>query len=206
MNRAAARTLIRANTDHEGASDTQVTDTQLDTWLDIEHKLLCREVAFIAPSLYTQLDDEQELDAGDGALEFPDDFERLVRLERQAGASWYPIDISDSLSPHTGSGLTVREEEEGLQVSPAESCAGTYRIVYLRRPLTLDDDDEEFDLPPGCEDILCERVCARARIKLDEDPTPHQSRADSAWVKQKQALRRRYGRGAEPGMRLTRRW
>lgn len=208
MNRSDARTLIRANTDHEGVADTQVTDAQLNAWLDIEHKLLCREVALIAPTLFTAQDEEQELDTGDdeGILTIPDDFERLVRVEKQQGPIWYPIIISDELTPHTGSVLTVREEEGEFRLSPVTMVPGVYRIVYVRTPITLDGDSDEFDLPGGCEDIVCERVCARVRVKLDEDPTIHASNADRVWRAQKQALRRRYGKGAVPGIRLTRRW
>lgn len=209
MTRSEARTVIRANTDHEGASDTQVTTTQLDTWIDLENKLLAREVALIAPTLYTKTDDEQELASGDtdGSLNLPDDFERIVRIEKQvSGDVWYPLSISDGLSPHTGSTLTAREEEDCYIISPDAIMAGTYRLVYVRQAVTMSDDSDTLDVPSGCEDVLIERVCARVRGKLDEDPSLHLQNADRTWRVQKQALRRRYGKSPEPGIRPMRRW
>jgi hypothetical protein len=206
--RSEARTLIRANTDHEGVADTQVTTTQLDTWIDIEHKLLCREIALIAPALFTTTDAEQTFDAADedDVLTIPDDFERLVRVEKQAGTVWYPVPVSDELSPHAGSSLTVREEEDEFILSPLSVITGTYRIVYVRAPATLDSDADSLEVPGGCEDIICERVSARVRTKLDEDPSIHLANADRVWRSQKQALRRRYGKSPQPGIRLQRRW
>jgi hypothetical protein len=208
MTRDEARTLIRANTDHEGSADTQITTTQLNAWIDIENKLLAREVALVAPSLYTLADEEQELVASDDdeSLLIPDDFEHLVRVEKQAGSIWYPLEISDELNVHTGSRLTAREEEGVITLSPQAMCTGTYRIIYVRTPLTLDNDVENLDVPAGCEDIVCERVCARVRTKLDEDPSVHIANAERVWGVQKKALRRRYGKSPQTGLRKVKFW
>jgi hypothetical protein len=209
MTRSEARTAIKAATDHDGASDTQVTTTQLDTWIDLEHKLLRRQLSLIVPTLYTSVDEEQTLtstDEDDDVLSVPSDFERLVRVERQVGTAWHPVPVSDELSPHVGSNITVREEGEELRISPLTSAPGVYRIVYVAIPATMDDDADTLDVPAGCEDIILEKVAARVRIRLDQDPSPHSARAAETWLEQKKALRRRYGKMAVPGLRMTRRW
>lgn len=207
MTRAEARTAIKTATDHDGVLDTQVTDTQLNAWIDTEHKLFRRELSQIVPSLYAATDEEQTLDSSleEDSLSLPDDYERLVRVEKQAGSVWYPVDISDELNPHTGT-LVVREEGTDLVVSPATQTSGTYRIVYVQKPATMGSDSATLDVPDGCEGIVVERVCALVRVRLDEDATPHQQRALALWTEQKKYLRRRYGKSPQPGLRLARRW
>ena len=80
MTRAEARTAIKTATDHDGASDTQVSTTQLDTWIDEEHKLFRRQLSAAVPWLYTAVGNEETLAAGDDTLTIPNDFERLYRL------------------------------------------------------------------------------------------------------------------------------
>lgn len=208
MTRAEARTAIQAATDHDGASDTQVTTAQLNSWIDIEHKLLRRQLAQIAPSLYMATAAEETLAALDETLTMPSDYESLVRLEVKNGSNWFPVPISDELNTQTGS-LTVREQGGVLNVSPASLAAGTYRIIYAQKPVTLSADSSTNGVllvPDGCEDIIVERVSARVREKCDEDPTPHLNRAATNWTEQRKALRKRYGKGGQPALRLVRGW
>ena len=208
MTREECRTAVKTATDHDGASDTQVTTAQLNTWIDIEHKLLRRLLAQVAPQLYTAADNSQTISSGTESLTMPSDFERLIRLEIQVGDRWLPIEVSDELSPHIGT-LAVREEGGTLKVAPGALTAGTYRIIYVQKPTTLSADSGAGGVllvPDGCEDIIVEKVAARVRERLDEDPTPHLNRAAATWKEQKSALRRRYGKAPQPGMRTTRRW
>lgn len=203
MNRSQARVAIRASTDHD--DDTQVTDAQLDVWLEQEHKAFRRQLAMVAPTLYATTDDEQELESDDELLTKPVNFEQLIRIEKKYGTEWYPVEASDDLSPHIG-GLTFREEGDFFKLAPAALVAGTYRIVHSFAPDDLDDDSDTLEVPPGCEDIILERVCARVRERLDSDPTPHLQRAKRLWDEQRPIIRRRHGKHAKPGLRLVRRW
>ncbi len=203
---SVARTAIRASTDHD--SDTQVTDAQLTAWLDLEYKNLRRVLAQIAPSLYATADSSQVIAAGSTTLALPTNYERLVRLEQQFGSNWFPVLISDELTPHYGE-LNAREEGAAFQLSPVSLAPGTYRFIYVALPATLvnvTDDSTALAVPSGCEDVILERVAARVRERFDEDPSAHLARADRVWREQKSALRRRYGKHAVPGLRPVRRW
>lgn len=197
------RDAARAETDHD--SDTQVTDAQLTKRINTDYQNLRRKLIQVAASLYSVEDDAQTLAAGDGDLEMPFDFERLVRLEKQVGDNWFPVEVSDELNPHYGC-INVREEDGVLKLAPTSLTAGTWRIVYVPKPDGLVDDDQDVILPEGLEDILIQQAAAFIRRRHDEDPMPHTQQADTVWREQKSALRRRYGRHAQPGLRYVRRW
>ncbi len=205
MTRAEARTAIQSAYETVGGAPTS---TELNTWIDLEHKLFRRQLAKSVPQIYTATDTQQVLAAGSDSLTLPSDYERLVRLEKLSGSDWYPVDISDELSPHLGC-LTVREEGTALKVDPVLDAPGTYRIVYVQKPVTLSADSGTGGVllvPDGCEDIIVERCAARARVKQEEDPGPHLARANDVWTEQKRALRKRYGRSPKPGLRMVRNW
>ncbi len=208
MNQAEARAAIRASTNQDVVG--QVTEAQLDVWMDLEHKALRRKLQLIAPTLYTAVDTAQVITSASPALTLPSDFESLVRIERQVGDDWEPVEITDGLNPHI-SDLNVREEGgTSLKLAPAALAAGTYRIVYVQKPtvltLTGSGNGSTLAVPQGLEDVILELVCARVRVRFDEDPSPHYARAGQVWAEQKPALRRRYGASPEPGLRLVRRW
>ncbi len=212
MTRVECRTAIRAGTDQDATDETnaQVTAATLNAWIDAEHKLLRRELARVAPSLYTATDVSQTVSGASlDTLALPADFDTLVRVERQAGTAWYPLDVSDGLSPHTG-GLTVREEGASLKVAPAAlATGGAFRIVYIQAPATLTADSGTGGVllvPGGCEDIIVDRVSARVQSRFQRDPSPYLSRAADTWKHQKTSLRRRYGNMPVPGLRRSRGW
>lgn len=203
MNLSEARTNIRSETDHD--SDTQVTDDQLDEQINQDYFKLRRRISQLVPSLYTETDEEQTLSGTDDTLDMPADFERLVRLERQYGSDWYPVEISDELTPHLGI-LNAREEADGIKLAPVSLAPGTYRLIYVMEPQGLDGDTDDIDVPGGCEDIIVQWGAAFVRRRHDEDPSAHMTMADQIWREQKKALLRRYGKHAAPGLRQVRRW
>src|SRR3954468_15673333 len=97
MTRAEARTAIASK--YEAAAGGP-TSSELNSWIDIEHKLLRRSLARIVPSLYTAVDNSQTITGT--SITLPSDFETLVRLERQYGQDWLPVDVGDGLSPQIG--------------------------------------------------------------------------------------------------------
>lgn len=203
MNRGEARTAVRSTFEDTAGAPT---DTELNTWIDIEHKLLLRKIGEAAPSTMTLVTTPTTLAAGTDQVSLPADFETLIRFERQVGTRWEPVDRSDDLSPHLGY-RTFREEGFGtIVVSPIELAPGTYRAVYTWLPSTLTADANLLQVSPGFEDVIIERVAARCRVKLEEDPTPHLQRAEKVWTEQIRALKKRYGRHPDPGLRQVRRW
>ncbi len=202
MTRAEARTAINSTFEEVSGAPSS---TDLNTWIDLEHKLVLRELAHAAPSSVAAVSSNQTLASGDTELFPPAFMESVIRVERQSGSAWVPVDVSDELTPHIG-GLTYREESGALVVSPTQLAPGTYRIVYTVAAATMTADGDLLQVPPGIEDVIIERVAARCRVRLDEDPTPHLQRADAVWKAQLKALKKRYGRHPVPGLRQTRRW
>ena len=205
MTRAEARTAIQASYENVGGAPSTA---ELNAWLDIEHKLFRRELSRSVPSLYTTTSSTQALTAADPDFDLPADFDRVVRFERLYGDTYLPVDVSDGLSPHAGD-LTFREEGTTLKAAPSAQVAGTYRLVYVQTPGELSAESSTNGVllvPPGCEDVILERVSARARAKLQEDPTPHLQRAADVWTQQRRVLMSRYGRHGQPGLRVVRGW
>jgi hypothetical protein len=208
VTRAEARTAIRAVTDHD--ADTQVTDAQLNVWIDIFHQLVRRELNLIVPQLYTATGTSQTLTGATESMTMPSDYGGLVRVEQQVGSDWFPIEIADELNPHIGV-LSVREEGGVLKLAPMSLAVGTFRIVYLQEPATLSAESGTGGVllvPKGVELVICEAVAAMVRNRDNDDPGFNLSQGPTGaiWKMQKTALRRRYGKAATPGLRLTRHW
>lgn len=199
MIRSGAITAIRTATAHDG--DTQVTDTQLGVWIDLEVTRLRREVNSIAPGLYSDTTATQALTSSDPDFDLPADFERLIRFERLEGTRYVGVDVADELHPDLSCLRGARLEDGVIRVFPAEDAAGTYRLVYCTTHTLT--SDYTLTVPGGCEDIIVERVSARVRVRLNEDPTPHQVEAARIWAEQKTAIRRRYGAHSTGGLVRT---
>lgn len=208
MTRAEARTAIRASTDHD--SDTQVTDAQLNVWIDIFHQLVRREINLIVPQLYSAVASEQTLTGSTESMTMPSDYGGLVRVEQQIGSDWYQVPIADELNPHIST-LSVREEANTLKLAPKALAVGVFRVIYLVEPATLSADSGTGGVllvPKGIELVICEAVSAFVRNRDNDDPSFSLSHGPvgALWKMQKTALRRRYGKAATPGLRLTRHW
>ena len=205
MTRAEARTAIQASFETVAGAPTTA---ELNVWIDLEHKNFRRELADAVPSLYESTTAEQTLTTADDVFELPADFETLVRFERKYGTTWQPVEVADGLMPQLGD-LSFLETGATLKVGPNVLAPGTYRAVYIAQPATLSAESGTGGVllvPAGCEDVILERVAARCRIKLEEDPSPHTGRAAAVWREQKRALRKRYGRHPVPGLRVVRGW
>lgn len=207
MTLAEARTAIRTATETDATDETAspVTGDMLDDWINRDYKNFRRTLSHAVPELYTATSATQTLTSSDDAFDKPADYERLVRMERQYGTKWHPIEVFDGLTVETDL-LSVREEGDDLLVGPPSRAAGTYRIVYVTAPDDLNDDADELDVPAGCEDIVVELVAARVRERRRQDPILHLQRAERTWQEQRKLLRRRYGAHSQPGLRITRGW
>jgi hypothetical protein len=205
MLKSEARTAIRSTYEDVAGAPT---DSELNVWLDLEQKLFRRELTIAAPTLYQKVDATQTIANGAETLALPSDYDSLIRVERLDGVTWLPVDVSDALTTQIGA-VAVREEGAAIKIGPTLISGASYRLIYNPVPASLastNSPDETLAIPVGCEDILIERVAARARVKLEEDPSPHLTRAAAVWNEQKRALRRRYGRMPVPGLRSLRRW
>jgi len=203
-----AITNIRSATSHD--TDDQISTTQYLAWLQLEQDILRARLAASIPNLYsttatTVLADQETI------IPLPDDFLATVRIEKIVGATYYPVCVSDGLSTNgLSTGLEFRRENNQIIVSPPETSAGTYRHTYIYTSAVLDYDDDEnsqndstLEVPLGLEDVICERVAARVRIRCEEDPSPHEARAERIWAMNQHAIRKIYGAHPVTGLRRS---
>ncbi len=205
MTRAECRTAIRALTYHD--SDTQITDAQLNTSIDLKHKQLRRRLSVVAPSLYTATHTQETITGTDDTLTLPTYFDRLVRLERLYGSQWLPVPVSDHLNAHIGS-LAMREEGTDIKVDPVGLAPGTYRIVYIVKPVTISTDADAATgtllVPDGMEEIVVLEVAGDlVRPRSNEEGAAHLAAAERIWRQSIPALRQRYGQHPVPGLRVV---
>jgi len=195
MTRDDAVTEIKSSTGHD--ADDQATTAQIQGWLEREYKRIRRLLIDVAPTLYTATHTTQVLTSSSTTYTLPSDFERIRRFERLFGDTWLPIMTSDGHTIHTGA-LNFREEAGGIQVAPALVAAGSYRLIYHQIPSVA--ANYNITVPDGVEDVITERVCARVRVRLEEDRAPNFDTANGIWAEQKAALKRRYGIHPVPGL------
>src|SRR3954470_13772917 len=127
MVKSALLTLVRSTIGHD--TDTQVTDTQINAWIDQVFPDFRREILAVAPSLYTAVAATQQLTTSDPDFDLPADFERVNRFEILSGLRYYGVPVAVTVSADS-QGLTYREEAGVLRVAPADSAAGTYKLTY----------------------------------------------------------------------------
>lgn len=199
MVKSGALTEIKASTGHD--SDDQAPDARINQRIDWEYRRLRRELIKYAPTLYVAVHTEQTLTTSDTTYDLPSDFERIKRFERQYGSIWQPVYTNDGLHIHT-SPLSFREEVGAIQVSPTVDAPGTYRLVYWQAPSLT--GDYTILVPEGLEEVIVERVAAWVRVRMEEDPAPHQQMADRIWNSQKGDLMRRYGEHPVGGLKRVR--
>ena len=200
-----ARTQIRTATAHD--VDAQVSDTQLDSWLDQEVAQLRRMLISVAPTLYQRTAPTQTPAVNswfDLAIVSPA-VERVWRFERLYGSTYIQVPVSDEASPEADF-LNYRETTNAgspiLLLAPSrEALGGTYRLIYHPVPAA-----STVEVPTGCEDVVIQRVAGRVAMRLFDDPAPFFALADRVWTEQRRALRRRYGAQPQPGLRLTKGW
>lgn len=201
MSLANVRTAVRTDTAHD--NDTQVTDAQIDVFIDLEYRRVRRDLTWVTPTLYLTTETSFALTSSAFTHAIPSDFDRIYRVERQDGTRWFPIDVASEPDATVPMTLSFREEGTNLIFSPAELVAGTYRLTYHVKPVA---GYSTIDVPDGLEDVVIHRTAAQVRIRFNEDPSPHERKAEAAWTEALKNLRRRYGAHPQPGIRRVRGW
>lgn len=200
--------MVRANTAHD--SDTQVTQAQIQAWLDQAYHRLRKLIASVAPSLYSKVSATQVLSTSDPNFDLPSDYDRPLLFEKLETTVWVGVDTVDQTSPDLTIGRGWEEIGAGLtggviRVSPASQADGSFRLTYVALPdLTENGGNYTLRVPAGLEELITEAVSARARTRLNEDKDIHLTEVDRLWAQQRTGIRRRYGRHAVSGMRYTR--
>lgn len=209
MTKAQLLTLVRTTIGHD--TDTQVTDTQINTWIDQVYPEFRREILGVAPSLYTAVAATQVLTTTDADFDLPADFERVNRFEVLVGNDYLGVPVADSHSADFST-LSYREEAGVLRVAPSTSAAGTYKLTYNKAPSLT--GDYLVEVPTGLELVIAERVAGHIRPRFNEGAEQHQAAADRIWhgvpgipgSGQKTYIRRRYGGHTQSGLARTRGW
>ena len=174
MTVANAIVAVRGATGHD--ADTQVTDTQITAELDREYRRVRRWLSSFVPSLYQVELDNINIASGSNAIAKPDDFERVIVLERQMNQGVYcPLAMRPTLHQRAGIAIDV---------------SGLYRLTYVSRPV---DGYTAFNVPEGCEDIITCMVSAWVCARHQDDPSYWKQRADELRNEVRPTLKMRYG-------------
>ena len=202
MQFGAAVTEVRARTDQDlggtAAEDAPVKDSTIWGWINTEYPLVRRVLAKVAPTLFKKTV-TVTIAAGSNSWSVNADFEEAYLVERKASDGQYdPIEAADELDPESCTGYAWREGgsiDDGrvLEFFPSASCAGDFRVSYIRKPTALTAVGNEIRLPDGAEEILIERVCAKVRRRVEEDPMPHELAAERALAETTSYLQSRRG-------------
>ena len=182
---------VKASTAHD--NDDQTTVLQIQEWIDRSYTRTRRWVSTFMPEYYSAefLPPPLVGAQGGATIAKPDDYERLIRIERQypsGNNSWYPLVMRSVLSQKAGIPVDV---------------SGQYRITYIKCPV---DGYQYLDVPEGCEDIILEEVAARVRNRHDEDPSFSQGVVAQLKREAMADLRMRYGSHGRSCLQLTHGW
>jgi hypothetical protein len=192
-------TAVRTATRFDIASPSPVTDTMVTVWVDQEHKRFRRELNVAVPALYKATSSEATIAAGAQTLTKPNDFEKLVRIERKVAERWETIEPAPDTNGGFACYLGFEEVGATYLIWPLAAAAGTYRIVYSK---TVTAGYTSIEVPDGFEDVLIERVSGRVKERLQpSEAQMHFQIADRIWQQQMPLLRLRYGRNSRSGFR-----
>lgn len=185
-------TDAKAATDHEAAGDEQIGTSVWQGWVADEYQAVRRLLRELAPTLYIA-DTTFTITSGNTWSIVPTDWDSLYRLQRLGSDGYYfPLDLANPLDPEdVVDDWAFLERGTVLEIYPSTSATGSYKATYVQTPSL--SGNYTLSVPGGIEAIIRERVAARARTKLDEDPSAHMQMAKLMWDEQAPALRRRYG-------------
>jgi len=202
-----ASTKVRSGTLHD--ADTQVTDAQLLAFIADEYRRVRRWLCAHAPRLCQSTVSAIAVTGTTitKASSLPD-FERLVKVEKLYGGTYYPVDVETVLMSGDPGALSVAETPTTLVFSPAASAPGTYQVTYLVGALATIVAGTAIDLPTGLEDVIVERACAwvRQRHRELEHVAYHERRAAEILEEHTRYLKQRYGAMGQPGLKREPRW
>ena len=186
------------------SGDKQCPSDAITRRLDDEYRRLRRRLSAEFPTLYEKLSSTTTLTGSTTTITKPTDCETIRVVEKQtSNGSWYPIGVSASLNRDEMSGVTFYEIGANIQIVPTSGAPGSYRIFYLATPAAT---VTTYDVPDGLEGIIIEETCAWARVRHDEDPTPHKLNSKQIWDEAWMGLWNRYGSHGQSGLNVTRDW
>lgn len=186
------------------SGDTQCPSSAITSRLDTEYRRLRRRLIGEFPSIYEATSSNIVLTGTDDELDKPSGCDTVLLVEKLIDGSsgtWTPLSVVSTLNRNETMALSYFEQGSVLKVRPTSATAGTYRISYVAMPV---DGYTTYDLPDGLDDMLVELVAAWARVRHEEDPTPHRQEAARIWNEQYMPLWNRYGAHGQSGLQITR--
>lgn len=184
------------------SGDTACPSDAITRRLDDEYRRLRRRLSAEFPTLYEKLKTPVTVAAGASSFTKETDCETIRVLEKQTGTqNWYPLDVASSLNRDEVGRLSFYEVGTTIYLIPPEAAPGTYRYFYLATPAAT---VTTYDVPDGLEGIIVEETAAWARVRHDEDPTPHKLNARQIWDEAYFGLYNRYGSHGQSGLNQTR--
>jgi hypothetical protein len=171
---------IRASTDHD--SDEQVTDAQLIVWIRGRYKKLRRRLGDLVPDLFTKITADFTITAGNSSFDLSTsptsvaDMGKLLVVEKKTGADYTPLSLAPIMTADVIPYLSFRQRGNAtVDIFPKPAAPATYRAKYIGNgsPGAVTATDSTLELPEEAGDVLAQDVCARVRVRFEEDPSPH---------------------------------
>lgn len=187
---------IRAATDQIGSG--QVPTATYWSWISLEYQRLRRRLCEIAPELYAQSIDFTLTGTSyqyDLSISAPT-CDKVMKCSWLSGGVYVPMRVAEYAEP----------ERQNTAVP------GSYRFYFLTTAAPIASGADVLELPAGAQRIISEAVAARVRIRLDDDPRPHQQLARELEMELREEMSSQY-RGTPRAISdyrhddcLTRRW
>ncbi len=181
---ASVRTRIRQRTDQEYSDSEFVTDAELaqliNTSFNELYGLLVRHSLQRAESVQTVTA------TGAGSYALNSDFFALLGVFRVEGNSKIRLPRHDHrVRPSTGTvGPATTHRLVGMTcVFNPTPTSGTYEIVYVPVPATVEDDDDILDGVLGWEEYIVVDVAIRVLMKEESDVSDLQRERDRLYTR-----------------------
>ena len=182
---AASAVLADVLASVDQKADDQVDSSVIYSWIDDAYQALRRRLGDLVPDLYSKVSAEVVVPAGSASFNLTGggsghlsltDFGKIRKVEKKCSQSWVPLLHAPAYSAQR----TTPEMD------------GTYRVTYIEKPTVINDPGDNLVLPEGGNRIVVEEVCARCRVKLEDDPSYHEGKARELWAELRDSLRNQY--------------
>lgn len=198
---------VKYETSHK--DDDQLPDAFLDLIVPPLYIAFRRLIVQTANKLYSAYSTPAVLTSAATSIALPADFEQVIRVEKLEGTQYMPVDKADDLNPEDSDPRAWDEQEGLIRVYPASAAAGTYRMLYNKKPDVT--GTYTVEVPEGCEVVLMHEICKAVRPRFNEDVKQHVDAIRDLWTGGPKGagqglmtqIRRRYGNHPVPGFRST---
>lgn len=130
-------------------------------------------VACYGDDYFTITGPEQTLAAGAGVIPLPNDFYKLVGIDRKSGGQWVPLtdfQFAERSLVYDGScSPKYCLQGTGIKILPETHSAFTYRLIYVKEFTKLSNLSDSFDFKSSWDDYVVCKAALKAKDKEESD-------------------------------------